>query len=728
ECANELRFAASGDSDIDSCQVPENGVLEVPISINADVEVNNHTSVARKRKYKLETIEPGSMNVISAKYESLDYDVCENNLLLEEDRTKGYKFVVKKNLSRWLIFLLIGTLTAFIACIIDIGIEELSEIKFKTLKKYVDRCVEENCLYIPFLIWVVTNIVPVALGSALVAYIEPTAAGSGIPQVKCYLNGVKVPRVVRIKTLFVKVVGVICSVVGGLAVGKVRNLRIFKYFREDHEKRDFVSGGAAAGVAAAFGAPVGGVLFSLEEGASFWNQSLTWRIFFASIVSTFTLNIVLSTYHGHPGELSYAGLLNFGKFDNISYELFELPIFVLMGVIGGLLGSIFNHINYKLTVFRMRNITKKWMSVLEAMIVAAISATLGFLMIYFLNDCKPLGQDPTTNPIQMFCGDGEYNAVAAIWFQTPEASVRSLFHDPPGSHKSRFSWCVFCLLLFAVLLDVWTESLFPSSTWVDPGKYALVGAAAQLGGVVRMTISLTVIMIEATGNITFGLPLMLTLIMAKWIGDFFNEGLYDIHIQLSGVPLLPWEPPPLSYNIYASEIMSHPVFTFNSVEYVGYIVDVLKSETYNGFPGDTGDMKRTFRGIILRSQLIVLIKNKIFNESSDIWNIKQITIKMFRDEYPRYPNIKDVNVTNIERSYTIDLRPFMNPSPYTVQHSASLPRVFRLFRALGLRHLAVVNDTNEVIGIVTRKDLARYRIWRHRGQMGMEELVISEKV
>lgn len=46
------------------------------------------------------------------------------------------------------------------------------------------------------------------------------ASGSGVPLVKCYLNGVKVPRVVRIKTLVVKVVGVITSVVGGLAGGK----------------------------------------------------------------------------------------------------------------------------------------------------------------------------------------------------------------------------------------------------------------------------------------------------------------------------------------------------------------------------------------------------------------------------------------------------------------------------------------------------------------------------
>ena len=43
---------------------------------------------------------------------------------------------------------------------------------------------------------------------------------------KCYLNGVKIPRVVRFKTLLVKAFGVVCSVVGGLAVGKVSLLDV----------------------------------------------------------------------------------------------------------------------------------------------------------------------------------------------------------------------------------------------------------------------------------------------------------------------------------------------------------------------------------------------------------------------------------------------------------------------------------------------------------------------
>ena len=200
----------------------------------------------------------------------------------------------------------------------------------------------------------------------------------------------------------------------------------------DQEKRDFVAGGAAAGVAAAFGAPVGGVLFSLEEGASFWNQGLTWRIFFGSMTSYFTLNVILSLYQGIPGKVSNGGLISFGRFENATYDTWELPIFILMGVVGGLLGALYNRINYKLTVFRMRYINVCWQRVLEVVIVSAITATTGFMMVYLVSDCKPLGNDPTSNPIQMYCDDGEYHVIGAIWFQTPEKSVQSLFHDPAG--------------------------------------------------------------------------------------------------------------------------------------------------------------------------------------------------------------------------------------------------------------------------------------------------------
>ncbi len=54
-------------------------------------------------------------------------------------------------------------------------------------------------------------------------------------------------------------------------------------------------------------------------------------------------------------------------------------------------------------------------------------------------------------------------------------------------------------------------------TLSQPAKYALVGSAAMLAGLTRMTISLTVIVVEASGNISYGLPIMIAVFTAKWV-------------------------------------------------------------------------------------------------------------------------------------------------------------------------------------------------------------------
>ncbi|XP_011196441.2 H(+)/Cl(-) exchange transporter 7 [Zeugodacus cucurbitae] len=696
-------------------------------------------------------------------YESLDYDVCDNVLFKEEQkRTDNARFNIRKDILRWIIFIQIGVVTALIACIIDIPIEELSAVKYTFLKNSVDNNVAANInpggnLVIPYLYWMGLSIVPVVLGAALVTYVEPITAGSGMPQVKSYLNGIKIPRIVRIKTLAVKAVGVVTAVVGGLVGGKegpmahagavvaagisqgksttfVKDFRVFRAFRDDHEKRDFVLGGAAAGVAAAFGSPIGGMLFSLEEAASFWNQNLIWRTLVASIISSFTLNIVLSAYHG-LNNFTFTGLFNLGKFEQpLTFEYFELPIFMLFGVTGGLLGAMWNSYNTHINRFRSRFIKFKFARILEAALVAVIGVTLACIMIFFINDCRPLGNDPTDYPVQLFCEDNEYNAVAALWFQTPEATVRSLFHDPPGSHKI-LTLTVFTLVYYFlacltfglnVSLGIFIPTglvgaawgrlvamiifyIFPEATFLSPGKYALIGAAANLGGVLRMTISLSVILMETTGvETSFFFPLIVTLISAKWVGDYFTEGIYDIQIKMSCVPLLPWELLPKYKGLKASQLMSSPVICIKKCDSAKYIYKVLRRCKHNGFPvvedvqGNNRENGRVC-GIVLRSQLIVILLNSFYEEKKHFWE-KEVSIQTFRNVYPRYPSIDSVRLPNEKENYTVNLEIFMNPSPVRVSQCDSASKIFKKFRALGLRHMIVIDRENRVVGIITRKD------------------------
>ena len=207
----------------------------------------------------------------------------------------------------------------------------------------------------------------------LCVWVEPVAAGSGIPEVKCYLNGINVPRIVRVRTLVCKAFGVLFSVAAALPVGKAGPMI------------HFVACGAAAGVAAAFGAPIGGVLFALEEGASFWSTQLTWRAFFCGMITIYTL-YVLRTSEDLWGSADSTKMFSFGEFTyktsdgKANFSVWELLLFTALGALGGLAGALFNHLNKRLTQWRMRHMASQGLRALEAFGVCVICSTVMYVV------------------------------------------------------------------------------------------------------------------------------------------------------------------------------------------------------------------------------------------------------------------------------------------------------------------------------------------------------------
>lgn len=136
---------------------------------------------------------------MSLKYESLDYDNSENQLFLEEERRINHTAFRTVEMKRWVICAMIGILTGLVACFIDIVVENVAGLKYKVVKDNIDKFTERGGLSFSLLLWATLNSAFVLVGSAIVAFVEPVAAGSGIPQIKCFLNGVKIPHVVRLK-------------------------------------------------------------------------------------------------------------------------------------------------------------------------------------------------------------------------------------------------------------------------------------------------------------------------------------------------------------------------------------------------------------------------------------------------------------------------------------------------------------------------------------------------
>ncbi|KAG8264122.1 hypothetical protein J6590_017139 [Homalodisca vitripennis] len=134
---------------------------------------NPSSSASTSSSSRLRTVraKSGSLSFISSKYESLDYDTCENKLLVDEERTRGYPYVIQTDVARWFLFFLIGLFTAAIGVFVDIAIAHIADIKYSILKHSMDQCIKD-CFYKTYLIWLGLVMGPVLVASVLVVYIE----------------------------------------------------------------------------------------------------------------------------------------------------------------------------------------------------------------------------------------------------------------------------------------------------------------------------------------------------------------------------------------------------------------------------------------------------------------------------------------------------------------------------------------------------------------------------
>ncbi|XP_021682020.1 putative chloride channel-like protein CLC-g isoform X2 [Hevea brasiliensis] len=602
------------------------------------------------------------------------------------------------------------------------------------------------------------------------AFVAPAAAGSGIPEVKAYLNGVDAPGILSLRTLVVKIIGSISAVSSSLLVGKAGPMvhtgaciasllgqggskkyrltgRWLRFFKNDRDRRDLVTCGSAAGIAAAFRAPVGGVLFALEEMASWWRSALLWRAFFTTAVVAIVLRALIDLcLSGKCGLFGTGGLIMFDVYSaNITYHLIDVPPVLLLGVVGGILGSLYNFLLDK--VLRIYNLINEKGIVYRIFLACSISIFTSSLLfgLPWLASCQPCPADaseacPTIgrsgNYKKFQCQPGHYNDLASLIFNTNDDAIRNLFSrdtDAEFQYSSILIFFITCFFLSIFSYGIvapaglfvpvivtgasygrFVGMVVSSKSSLNHGLYAVLGAASFLGGSMRMTVSLCVIILELTNNLLLLPLIMLVLLVSKTVADAFNGNIYDLIMKAKGFPYLETHAEPYMRQLTVTDVVTGPLQLFHGIEKVGDIVHVLQTTRHNGFPViDEPPLSESpvLYGLILRAHLIELLKKKVFSSTPVPIGPDAFEQFLASDFAKRGSGnggkIEDIEISEEEMEMFLDLHPFTNTSPYTVVETMSLAKARVLFREVGLRHLLVipkVTSRSPVVGILTRHD------------------------
>ncbi|QIW99947.1 hypothetical protein AMS68_005465 [Peltaster fructicola] len=356
------------------------------------------------------------------------------------------------------------------------------------------------------------------------------AAGSGVAEVKTICSGFVLRGYLGVRTLACKSIGLILSVASGLSIGKegpyvhiatcIGNItsRMFKkYNYNDGKRREVLSAASASGVAVAFGAPIGGVLFSLEEVSYYFPSKTLFRTFFCSIVAALSLKF-LNPYGTGKIVLFEVRYLT-------DWHPLEIIIFCFLGVAGGILGAGFIKAS-RLWAKTFRRIGFiKHSPLTEVFLVALTTGLVSFWNRYTRLPVAELLFELATT-CDTFSDSGM--SLCATQERIPQVIKYLLWAFVVKALLTVISFGI------KVPAGIYVPSMVVGACWAGSSGmhcrvYALVAAGATMTGVTRLSVCLAIILFELTGSLEHVLPFSLGVLIAKWTADALEpSSIYDL--------------------------------------------------------------------------------------------------------------------------------------------------------------------------------------------------------
>ncbi|KAN0022071.1 hypothetical protein ACTFIU_004235 [Dictyostelium citrinum] len=529
------------------------------------------------------------------------------------------KFARLNNFYIWLFLAAVGLLGSIYLVAVDLIFKY---VVFSWREAFMNLTENYFLQYLSFIAWTVA----LATGSCfIIKKICPAAVGSGIPDLKSIFSGFWNPFVVAPMVLLWKTIGLLLSYGSGLSIGKegpyihisatlantLLSIKPFKSIAQnDTQRSQLLAACCALGVAATFGSPIGGVLFSIEATGTFYLISNYWRAFFTATVGAVGIKILLSN---PSNDLLESFRTHFADLNLASAQLIA---FIILGVLCGLLASLFISLYTKIYNWKKHNaeLFKKITPFGEVIIVAAATAILSFPL-------KFLRLDHATAVHTMFTAtpdsdNSEVLSELAVWTDSMPFNH--------GIILACFLYVVVKLVLTAVSITLPIPYgiyiplfaigsavgrfigelmlvLFPNSKEIYPTGYAVVGAAALCGGATR-TVSSAMIILELTNDLTYMVPVLLGVVLSCGIGNLLNHSIYDCFLKNKNLPYLPFYKAK-SDSLIARDVMKRDLYYVCQNTTLSQISNLLKRVDEHSIPVVSSDNDLQLIGTISTTTL-----------------------------------------------------------------------------------------------------------------------------